>query len=245
MAEMLTLRTLFRQSILPPLRAAGFWDYTDYYGGRHMGVVRASCVKPYPDRLLVAVQLIDNRGNHQNLECRVWFVPWHHADDSLERLQIGLRVTAFDAYEVSEEAAAGIARRVLALDRLVPAVREHVLAELEVPPLPSYRAQVYCAERRLVEMVVAGQEPAVAEAWRTVQADLRAVAARQFKVSTVRPRVARFVREQSEALQRLAVEANLPYQLREDMPGPFDVEAFYSELVRRRAEPSATTDRDL
>jgi hypothetical protein len=240
---MLTLRELFRQTILPPLRAAGFWDYTDYYGGRHMKVVRASCVKPYPDRLLVAVQFIDDRGNGQNLECRVWVVPWHHADDSLERLQLGLRVTAFDAYEVSEEAAAGIARRVLALDRLVPAVREHVLAELAAPPLPSYRARVYRAERRLVEAVVGGREPAAAEAWRAVLADLAAVPARQFKASTVGPRVARFVREQSVPLQRLAAEAELPYQLSEDMPGPFDVEAFYSELVRRRAEPSAAADR--
>jgi hypothetical protein len=240
---MLTLRTLFRQTILPPLRAAGFWDYTHSYGGRHMGVVRASCIKPYPDRLLVAVQFIDNRGNHQNLECRVWVVPWHQADDSLERLQIGLRVTAFDAYEVSVEAAAGIARRVLALDRLVPAVREHGLAELADPPLPSYRARVYRAERRLVEAAVAGREPSVAEAWQEVLADLAAAPAKQFKGSMVGSRVARFVREQFAALQRLAAEAELPYQLGEDRPGPFGVEAFYSELVRRRAIPSAAADQ--
>lgn len=111
------------------------------------------------------------------------------------------------------------------------------------PPLQSYREEVYRAERRLVEAVVAGRQPGVADAWRALLADFAVVPGRQFKASTVGPRVGRFIREQSEPLQRLAAEAELPYQLREDMPGPFDVEAFYSEVLRRRAEPMAAAAR--
>lgn len=233
--ELSALSTLFRQVILPALQAAGFWDHTDYYGGRHMQVVRASCVKPYPERILVAVQFIDNRANGQNLECLVWVVPWHQADDSLERLQIGLRVTAFDGYEMSEEAAAGLASRVAALDRLVPVVRNHVLAELAAPPLPSNRLQVYQAECRFIDAVISGRVPAVSDAWRMALLDLAAISNKQLKVAKVTPRVARFVREQSKHLQRFAKEAELPYDIC-DMPSPLDMEAFYTELVRRRTE---------
>lgn len=236
MAEKLTLRKAFRQNILPPLQTAGFRDYTDSYGGTHLQVTRASCVKPYPDRLLVAVQFIDTRASGGNLLCRFWLVPWNHADDALERLQVGLCLIAFDAYEFSEEAAAGIARRVLALDRLVPALREHVLAEVASPPLPSYRAEVYRAECRLVEAVMGGRDATLTEAWQALLSELAALPEEQLTSSIVTRRVRRLVREHQDVVARLAQEAQLPYELG-TRAGPLAVEAYYLELLRRRTSP--------
>ncbi len=241
---MLALRTAFRQILLPRLRAAGFWDYSDYYGGTHMGVVRAGCVKPYPERLMVAVQFIDDRANHQNLVCRAWVTPWDHADDGLGRLRVGLCFVAFDAYDFPEATAAGLARRLLALDRLFPSVRGHVLAELAAPPLPSYRAQVYTAERRLVEAVAGGRDASLTRSWEQVQAELAVLPVRQLKASLVQERLARFMREHRGALKGLAEEVGLPYPLDGDVDGrPLDVEAFYTELVRRNVERGAAPDR--
>jgi hypothetical protein len=234
-AELLTLRTAFVQILLPPLRAVGFWDYSDYYGGTHMGVVRASCVKPYPDHLMVAVQLIDCRADNQSLVCRVWVAPWDHADDGLERLQVGLCLIAFDAYDFSEAAAAGLAQRLLALDRLFPSLQAYVFAELAALPLQSYRAEVYKAERRLVEAVAGGRKASLTRAWEQVLAELAKLPDRRLSASLVQKRLGQFMREHRRALKGLAREVGLPYTLDGDMEGhPLDVEAFYTELVRRR-----------
>jgi hypothetical protein len=239
--QKLPLRTAFRETILPPLRKAGFRDYSGDYGGTYVGVVRASCIKPYADRLMLAVQFIDNRANHHSLVCRAWLVPWDGADDALERLQIGLCLILFDDYEFSEEAAAGIVRRVVALDALVPSLRQSVLAEMADPPLPSYRAAVYLAERRVVDAVVAGRDAPAAAAWRAVLADLAKLTAKGFTGKAVNQRVRAFASAHGEALVRLGREADVPY-LREApserdwemFVGPFHVEAYYAEIVRRR-----------
>jgi hypothetical protein len=246
-SDQLSLRTAFRQTILPPLRAAGFWDYTPSYGGTHMGVIRASCIKPYPDRLMLAVQFIDDRANHHSLVCRAWLAPWHSGDDSLERLQIGLCMIVFDCYEFNEAAAAGIVRRIQALDRLVPSLRETVLAELAEPPLPSFRAQVYRAERRVVEGVLNGVDVTVTEAWQAVLADMAAFPVRQFTAKAVNERVRQFATAHREVLARLALEAEVPHAReraasdRDLFAGPFHVEAYYTELVRRSVTPPSAT----
>jgi hypothetical protein len=236
MSEYIKLRELYKKVILPPLRAAGFWDYSDYYGGQHMQIVRAGCVKPYSDRLLVAVQFIDSRAIGNDLFCRVWLVPWDHASDSLERLRVGLQMVAFADYEVTEEFAAGIAQRVIAIDQLVPILRSHVLAELASPPIPSSRAEVYFKERRMYELVKSGRDEEVLTGWQSTLADVTKIPTKQLKASKVKPHVAAFVERYKEPLHMLRVEAGVPVDYGEHHLGVFDVEAFYSELLRRQTE---------
>jgi hypothetical protein len=84
------------------------------------------------------------------------------------------------------------------------------------------------------EAVAGGRDPSLAEGWHGLLADLAALPDGEFKATAVGMRAGQFVRENHEAVGRLASEVGLPYAPREDGGQPFDVEAFYTELVRRR-----------
>jgi hypothetical protein len=233
--EPLSLRAAFDETIFPLLRAAGFHDPADGYSHFHMGVHRANCFKPYPDRLMVAAQFIDSRENAGIVHCRVFVAPWDDTSDSLECLQIGMWLTIYNEREFDEGIAAGIARRILNVDRCFPALREQVLAELASPPLPSIRARLILSERRLVEMIVGGTIPAVTQAWEGVLSDVAALPAKKLSAAAVSKRVTEFVSEHLKALETLGSEAVYPFQVK-DRKGPLIHEAFYSELLRRRAK---------
>jgi hypothetical protein len=236
MSKPLPLPPLFRSHILPPLRAAGFWEDRGF-SGTHAGVTWAGCIKPFADRLALYVHLIDTRADGGQLRCRVWFSPWHDNDDSLENFAIGHCFIVYGHYEINKTIAKGIAQRVLAIDRLVPALRESVLAEMRKPAIPTYRWSVWREEQRLIAALSDGASPTLTKAWEALKDEIASWPRSKLTYQAMSRRAQRFRKENQEALNRLKRAQGIDCLLGEYVE-PLGWELWYAEMVRRDAAPA-------